>query len=129
MKWMVIILAVLINLQVDAQQTFRVGGEILNTDTFTIRVYAHSIGLIHTERTPDKVWSLKLGEYDNYIIEFENDKTLKVANLIGFKGQIYDLTLDVDFNNRTDVVIIKPNEKRNNVEITYRGRQLFIRRF
>lgn len=126
MKVMITIWLLIAALNVGAQQTFRVGGEIMNTDTFELRVYAHPIGLIDSKCSSDKIWNLMLGQHDIYIIEFEADRVFKVLTLIGFQGRTHDLIMDVNFNNKTNCTAIM---RGNKVELIYTGRQLFIKRF
>lgn len=111
-----------------AQHTLRIGGEIQNADTFEVRVYAHPVGLISTVRTADKVWQETLGNFNHYIIEFESGKRKKTATIIGFKGSVYDLKLDVNFHNISDIVILKPSANRN-PWIRHYGAQSLLKKF
>lgn len=114
--------------QLTAQHTLRIGGEIQNADTFEVRVYAHPVGLISKVRTADKVWQETLGNYNHYIIEFDAGKRKKTATIIGFQGSVYDLKLDVNFHNISDIVILKPSSNRK-PWLKHYGSQSLLKKF
>lgn len=124
MKLLATIILFVLCLTASAQH-IAISGGVFNADSMRITVY-HGGHIISSQEVYSQVYTIFLGEYDYYEIEFESNSRIKILHFFCYNiKEPITITQDVHFNNQTNVIIwywrSDPGSKKLNIEKTMWG--------